>query len=112
MIDPRFGRKESFLPNVRSDVQGLRGGPGRARTHADQIRYLTLSSYGCAQCVATGDTWAYLRTCAPDGQVGCCDPSKNKHVDVAGHLIARSREPGEDGLGCYLDDAFVRAEVS
>jgi hypothetical protein len=45
------------------------------------------------------------------GQVGCCDSSKNKHAhkhaDELGHPIARSVEPGEDWMWCYVDDALV-----
>jgi hypothetical protein len=45
------------------------------------------------------------------GQVGCCDSSKNKHshkhADEVGHPIARSVEPGEDWMWCYVDDTLV-----
>ena len=43
------------------------------------------------------------------GQVGCCDSSKNKHADGAGHPIARSVEPGEDWMWCYVDEKLVTA---
>jgi hypothetical protein len=85
----------SFLSNVRLAVQRPRRGSGRACTHVDQIRDGAPSSERCAQCVGTGDPWVF----------------PNWHAYGAGRLIARSKEPGEDWLWCYVDDAFVRAEV-
>ena len=62
-----------------------------------------------------GDTWVHLRTCATCGRVGCCDSSENKHAhkhaDEAAHPIARSKEPEEDWLWCYVDEALVEPEV-
>jgi uncharacterized UBP type Zn finger protein len=105
----------SFLPNIKFAVQRLRGGSGRPCTHVDQIRDVAPTSEGCEQCTAMDDTWVHLRTCMACGQVGCCDSSKNKHAhrhaDEAAHPIARSKEPGEDWLWCYVDDTLVRAEV-
>jgi hypothetical protein len=35
----------------------------------------------------------------------------HKHADEAAHPIARSKEPGEDWLWCYVDEALVEPEV-
>ena len=32
-----------------------------------------------------------------------------RHADEVGHPIARSVEPGEDWLWCYVDDTLVEA---
>jgi hypothetical protein len=41
------------------------------------------------------------------------DTSKNKHAhrhaDEAGHPIARSAQPGEDWMWCYVDEKLVTA---
>jgi hypothetical protein len=104
-----------LLSSIKFAVQRL-GGSSRWCGHTDQIRDVVPRSEGCEECVTLGDTWVRLRTCMTCGQVGCCDSSKNRHAhrhgDEAGHPIARSKEPGEDWLWGYLDDAFVRAEVS
>jgi Zn-finger in ubiquitin-hydrolases and other protein len=48
--------------------------------------------------------------------MGCCDSSKNKnahrHADQIGHPIARSAEPGEDWMWCFIDSTMVRAARS
>ena len=78
------------------------------------VRHVALNSEGREQCIVLNDTWVHLRTCATCGRVGCCDSSKYKHAhrhaDEAGHPIARSREPGENWLWCYVDEILVRAE--
>ena len=83
--------------------------------HVGQIRDVVPNSEDCEQRVAVGDTWVHLRTSMTCGQVGRYDSSKNRHVhkhaDEAGHLKARSREPGEEWMWCYVDDVLVRAEV-
>ncbi len=75
--------------------------------HLDQIRDVTPSSDGCAECLASGDTWVHLRLCLTCGHVGCCDSSKNKHATkhfhATGHPVIRSFEPGEDWGWCYVD---------
>ena|SRR5215204_1213016 len=95
-----FGRKVRFLSNIEFAFQGLRGSKGRQCTHVGQIRDVVPNSEGCGQCVAMSDTWARLGTCMACGQVECCGSPKNgharKHADVAGHPIARSKEPGEE----------------
>ena len=82
-------------------------------THLDAISDVTRSSDGCAQCVELGDTWVHLRMCMTCGQVGCCDSSKNKHAhkhaDSIGHPIARSVEPGEEWMWCYVDEVGMEA---
>lgn len=54
--------------------------------------------------------------CMTCGQVGCCDSSKNKHAhrhaDQIGHPIARSVEPGEDWMWCFIDSTMVQAAQS
>jgi hypothetical protein len=53
--------------------------------------------------------------CMTDGQVGCCDSSKNKHASrharehAPEHQIVRSMEPEEDWLWCYTDETVVQA---
>ena len=75
--------------------------------HLNQIRAVTPGSQGCAECLASGDTWVHLRLCLTCGHVGCCDASKNqqatKHFQATGHPIMRSFEPGEHWGWCYLD---------
>ena len=50
-----------------------------------------------------------------DGQVRCCDSSKNKHASrhahdhAPEHQIVQSLEPGEDWLWCYTDELMVSA---
>ncbi|HET7019026.1 MAG TPA: UBP-type zinc finger domain-containing protein [Streptosporangiaceae bacterium] len=48
-----------------------------------------------------------------DGEVLCCDSSKNKHASrharehAPMHQIIWSVEPGEDWLWCYADQTLV-----
>jgi hypothetical protein len=79
-------------------------------THLDQIRFTSLpdSIEGCEECLAIGSGWVHLRMCTSCGKIGCCDSSPNRHAsrharDDA-HPIARSAEPGEDWIWCYVDD--------
>ena len=106
----------SLLSNIKFAVQKLRGASGRRCAHVDQIREVASTSEGCEQCIAMGGTWVHLRTCMTCGQVCCCDSSKNKHAHKhaaeAAHPIARSKEPGEEWLWCYVDEALVEPEVS
>jgi uncharacterized UBP type Zn finger protein len=75
--------------------------------HFNQIRAVTPGSAGCAECLASGDTWVHLRLCLTCGHVGCCDSSKNKHAtkhfQATNHPIMKSFEPGEHWGWCYLD---------
>jgi Zn-finger in ubiquitin-hydrolases and other protein len=56
----------------------------------------------------------HLRMCMTDGQVLCCDSSKNKHASGHAHQLApthqivRSMQPGEDWLWCYTDQTLVQ----
>lgn len=69
------------------------------------------STEGCAECLALGDTWPFLRMCLICGYVGCCDQAKNqhmlKHIQDTGHVLIRSFEPGEDWIWCYQDQALL-----
>jgi uncharacterized UBP type Zn finger protein len=83
-------------------------------THLDTIQYLELPDpvLGCAECLASGDSWVHLRMCQSCGQIGCCDSSPNRHAShharVTKHPIVRSAEPGEEWSWCYVDEvAFV-----
>ena len=100
------------LSNVRFRPKRGRDS-ARQCSHTDQIRGVKRSSEGCEQCIALGDTWVHLRVCMTCGQTGCCDSSKNKHAhkhaDEAGHPIARSAEPGENWMWCYVDETVVEA---
>jgi Zn-finger in ubiquitin-hydrolases and other protein len=99
-----------MLSNVKFAVQRLLGSDRRCG-YIDQIRDVERGSEGCEQCVALGDSWVHLRMCMTCGQVGFCDSSKNKHAhlhaDGVGHPIARSAEPGEDWMWCYVDEKLV-----
>jgi ubiquitin-hydrolase Zn-finger-containing protein len=83
--------------------------------HTDQIHDVTPDSDGCGPCLALGDTWVHLRMCMTDGQVLCCDSSKNQHASRHAHehaplhQIVRSLEPGEDWLWCFTDQRVVHA---
>lgn len=78
--------------------------------HLDQIRDVTPSSQGCAECLASGSTWVHLRLCLTCGHVGCCDSSPNrhatKHFHRTGHPIIKSLEPGENWGWCYIDQTM------
>lgn len=82
-------------------------------THIDQARILETDKQACEDCLKTGDTWVHLRMCLTCGHVGCCDSSKNKHAtrhhDETGHPLARSIEPGEDWVWCYVDQVPAAA---
>jgi hypothetical protein len=78
-------------------------------THLDEIRDVTPSGDGCADCLAAGrHDWVHLRVCQRCGHVGCCDDSPGKHTTAhyhgEGHPVVRSFEPGEDWYYCYPDD--------
>lgn len=77
-------------------------------THLDQIRFTETATRVCEDCVKTGDRWVHLRMCLSCGHVGCCDSSKNKHATrhfrATGHPLARSIEPGEGWVWCYVDE--------
>jgi K+:H+ antiporter len=102
-----------LLENLRFAVQQRRGQTGRSCSHLDQIRDVRPRSTGCQPCLALGDSWVHLRMCMTDGEVLCCDSSKNKHASgharehAPTHQIVRSVEPGEDWLWCYTDQTLV-----
>ena len=79
----------------------------RSCRHLSEIREVTPSSEGCAECLASGDSWVHLRLCLTCGHVGCCDSSPNqhatKHYHATGHPIIKSFEPGEQWGWCYID---------
>src|ERR671918_623908 len=99
-----------LISNVRFAVQRARG-TSTGCTHIASIRDVAPASKVCDQCVQLGDTWVHLRMCMTCGQVGCCDSSKNKHAhrhaDEVGHPLARSIEPGEEWLWCFVDETLV-----
>ena len=80
-------------------------------SHTGTIKVKTTKERTCAECVALGDKWVHLRLCTSCGKVGCCDSSKNrhatKHFAASGHPIARSIEPGESWIWCYVDRVYV-----
>ena len=82
-------------------------------SHLDQIKYKQTNINVCQDCVATGDDWPSLRMCLICGYVGCCDTSKNKHmqghVEESGHPLIRSIAAGEGWIWCYPDSAFISA---
>ena len=77
-------------------------------SHASQIRITNTKSRACPECVKIGDTWVHLRLCLECGHIGCCDSSKNKHATkhyrTSRHPLARSIEPGEHWVWCYVDE--------
>ena len=75
--------------------------------HVARIRCIDPSRTSCEDCVKTREAWLQLRMCLECGHVGCCDSSKNKHATAhfrgTGHPLARSIEPGEEWVWCYVD---------
>ena len=80
-------------------------------THLDLVKTDQPNSRGCEECLKTGDTWVHLRLCRTCGHVGCCDDSKNKHATKhfhrTSHPLARSIEPGESWIWCFVDEDVV-----
>jgi len=100
-----------MFDNLRFAVQRSRGRT-TVCAHVDAIRDAVVpASDVCEPCVAVGDTWVHLRSCMTCGAVGCCNSSKNKHASRHAtemqHPIARSIEPGEDWMWCFVDDVIV-----
>jgi len=79
-------------------------------THLDQVRVTSLpdSIEGCEECLAIGSGWVHLRMCTICGKIGCCDSSPERHASrharEDAHPVARSAEPGEDWIWCYVDE--------
>ena len=67
--------------------------------------------YVCEECIKTGDHWVHLRMCSSCGHIGCCDSSNNRHATAHfhafGHPLARSVEPGEAWIWCYVDQVLL-----
>lgn len=85
----------------------------RECTHHNQINHNVLpKSFGCAECIAQGDTWVGLRMCMTCGHMGCCDSSKNKHASAhfseTDHPIIKSANAGESWLWCYVDETYLQ----
>ena len=82
-------------------------------SHLHLIQHRQPTTDVCQDCVDVGDSWPSLRMCLICGYAGCCDTSKNKHmqkhVEETGHPLIRSIEPGEGWIWCYEDDAFISA---
>ena len=85
-------------------------------SHLHLIQIRELSTDVCQDCVDSGDSWPNLRMCLICGYVGCCDTSKNKHmqqhVQETSHPLIRSIEAGEGWIWCYPDEAFLSASSS
>lgn len=79
--------------------------------HVEMIRPVLPSSFGCEDCLRTGDTWVHVRICLTCGHVGCCDSSPNRHASRhaahSQHHIIASAEPGEDWAYCYIDEQLL-----
>lgn len=76
--------------------------------HLDQIQVTHTEKAFCEECIRTGDSWVSLRLCLICGHVGCCDSSPNRHASAhfrrTHHPLARSIEPGERWIWCYVDE--------
>jgi len=79
-----------------------------ACTHLDHIKVTHPTKHVCEDCVKIGGRWVHLRMCTDCGHVACCDSSPNrhatKHAHHSGHPLARSIEPGETWVWCYVDE--------
>ena len=80
--------------------------------HLTLVRPVTpLTPEGCQECLELGTDWVHLRLCLTCGHVGCCDSSKNKHATKhfhrTKHTLARSIEPGESWIWCFVDEDVV-----
>ena len=100
-----------LFANLRFGLQRARHRASRSCSHLDQIHDVTPSSTGCQPCLELGDTWVHLRMCMTDGQVLCCDSSKNKHATkhfhATEHPLVQSFQPGEDWIWCYVDEVVM-----
>ena len=84
---------------------------GSPCSHLNHLKLTKPTKHVCEECVRLGDTWVHLRMCTDCGQVGCCDSSKNrhatKHAHHEHHPLARSIEPGESWVWCYVDEIMA-----
>lgn len=98
----------SLLSNIRERVNNSNS---KRCNHLLLIHDVMPKTEGCEECLKRGDTWVHLRICMICGHVGCCDSSKNRHASQhfhkTNHAIARSYEPGEDWMWCYVDQVIV-----
>ncbi|HEY8340552.1 MAG TPA: cation:proton antiporter [Egibacteraceae bacterium] len=85
--------------------------PQTACPHVATVRPVIPSSFGCEDCLRSGDDWVHLRICLVCGHVGCCDSSPNRHArrhaEDSQHLVVKSAEPGEDWVYCFADDLLM-----
>jgi hypothetical protein len=80
-------------------------------SHLNHLKITRPTTHVCGECVKLGDTWVHLRMCTDCGNVACCDSSKNrhatKHAKHEHHPLARSIEPGESWVWCYVDEVMA-----
>ena len=80
-------------------------------SHLKHLHITRPTIHVCEECVKMGDSWVHLRMCTDCGNVGCCDSSKNrhatKHANHVHHPLARSIEPGETWVWCYVDEVVA-----
>lgn len=80
-------------------------------SHLKHLHITRPTKHVCEDCVKLGDSWVHLRMCTDCGYVGCCDSSKNrhatKHAKHVPHPLARSIEPGETWVWCYVDEVVA-----
>ena len=73
--------------------------------HLESFDLRKPGTYECAECVKSGEKWVHLRTCQDCGVTLCCDSSVNQHarnhMEVSGHPVVISAEPGEHWAYCY-----------
>lgn len=83
------------------------------RVEAGRATPVHPSSYGCRECLASGDEWVHLRLCLACGHVGCCDDSPNRHAArharATRHPVIKSFEPGEEWAWCFVDEQMVES---
>lgn len=100
----------TWRDNVRFVVQRVRRKPLPC-DHVATIQPVDTPSRLCRACLELGDEWVHLRQCMTCGTVGCCDSSKNRHAhrhaDEHGHPIARSAQPDENWMWCFVDSRLV-----
>jgi uncharacterized UBP type Zn finger protein len=91
------------------------GAVARNCAHTGRAEIFETDKRVCEDCVKTGDRWVHLRMCLICGHVGCCDSSKNRHAArhfcETAHPLARSIEPGENWVWCYVDEITAGAVV-
>jgi len=80
-------------------------------SHLEHLHITHAKKHVCEDCVKLGDRWVHLRLCTDCGYVGCCDSSKNRHASKHAkhepHPLARSIEPGETWVWCYVDEVIA-----